>query len=263
MPICPRCRSASVNKDGRPISATQRCRCSARARTFAVRTGIPFAGYRRPREVSALAVHRCTSSRLSATSVRDLLAGRKVDVSARTILTEVQTIGPLLAAAARRRTWKIGTRWRCDEADTRRRGRWAHLHRAIDEDGHVVDAPLREHRDPESAGAFFAQASARSHMAVEGRLHPLRTRQSPATGHSPVAAMTPAQTIRRGEVTAGDGGRSGPTSWHQRARRVVAAFRCLAVESRLAGCATSTPFRRESGCSPAAHHRESARSPVG
>jgi transposase, IS6 family len=90
--------------------------------------------------------------------VVELLAERGVDVSARTVLIWVHTFGPLLAEAGRRRSRKLGRRWWCDETYLRLRGRWAYLYRAIDEDGQVVDVLLREHRDLDSARAFFARA---------------------------------------------------------------------------------------------------------
>lgn len=47
------------------------------------RTGTPFARYRRPHEVIVTAVRWYLRLRLSAADVRDLLAERGVDVSAR------------------------------------------------------------------------------------------------------------------------------------------------------------------------------------
>jgi IS6 family transposase len=93
--------------------------------------------------------------------VVDLLAERGVDISARTVLTWVQTLGPLLATAARRQAKPVGQRWYADATDVRVRGRWAYLYRAIDADGQVVDVLLCEHRDLDSATAFFAQAIGR------------------------------------------------------------------------------------------------------
>jgi transposase-like protein len=45
------------------------------------------------------------------------------------------------------------------------RGRWAYLYRAVDEGGQVVDVLLREHRDLDSARAFFVQAIGRRGVA--------------------------------------------------------------------------------------------------
>jgi transposase-like protein len=135
MPRCPHCHGSARKKDGHPSPITQRYRCHVCQRTFTDRTGTPFAGYRWPQAILLLAVRWYCSYRLSAANVRDLLAERGVDVSARTVLTWVQTFGPLLAAAARRRSRPVGTRWWCDETYVRVRGRWAYLYRAIDEGG--------------------------------------------------------------------------------------------------------------------------------
>ena len=49
--------------------------------------------------------------RLSAADVRDLLAERGVDVSARTVVYRVQQRAPLLARAGRRAAGRPGARW--------------------------------------------------------------------------------------------------------------------------------------------------------
>ena len=40
------------------------------------------------------------------------------------------------------------------------RGKWSLLYRAIDRDGHLIDAMLSEHRDMAAAKAFFRSAKA-------------------------------------------------------------------------------------------------------
>ncbi len=154
---CPHCHDPHTKKDGRTATG-QRYRCHGCRRTFTDRTGTPFAGYRWERDIIALAVHWYCSYRLSAANVRDLLAERGLDVSARTVLTWVQTFGPLLGEAARRRARPVGTRWWVDETYVRVKGKWAYLYRAIDEDGQVIDVLLRAHRDLDSAKAFLGQA---------------------------------------------------------------------------------------------------------
>jgi hypothetical protein len=57
--------------------------------------------------------------RLSAADVRDLLAERHVDVSARTVLAWAHKLGPLLAAEGRRQARPVGIRWYCDETYVR------------------------------------------------------------------------------------------------------------------------------------------------
>jgi transposase, IS6 family len=99
--------------------------------------------------------------RLSVADVRDLLAERGIDVSARTVLAWVHTFGPLLAAEARRHAPPAGRCWYVDETYVRVGGRWMYLYRAVDEQGQVIDVLLREQRDLTSARAFFVQAIAR------------------------------------------------------------------------------------------------------
>jgi IS6 family transposase len=99
--------------------------------------------------------------RLSAANVRDLLAERNFDVSSRTVLNWVQKFGPLLAEEGRRRARPVTGRWWVDETYLRLGGRWGYLYRAVDGRGQVIDVLLREHRDLDSARAFFTQAMAR------------------------------------------------------------------------------------------------------
>ena len=160
MPPCPRCAVAEVKKDGR-VGETQRYRCRSCRRTFVAHTGTPFAGHRWPQEVIVTAVRWYCRFRLSAADVRDLLAERGVDVSARTVLHWVQKFGPLLARAGRRAATRLGQRWWCDETYVRVGGKWAYLYRAIDEAGQVVDVLLRARRDLDSARAFFVLATFR------------------------------------------------------------------------------------------------------
>ncbi len=160
MPPCPRCSGAEVKQDGRSGEA-QRYRCRACRRTFIARTGTPFAGHRWPQGIIVTAVRWYVRFRLSAADVRDLLAERGVDVSARTVLYWVQKFAPLLARAGRRAAARPGARWWCDETYVRVGGKWAYLYRAIDERGQVVDVVLRMHRDLDSARAFFVLATYR------------------------------------------------------------------------------------------------------
>ena len=99
--------------------------------------------------------------RLSAANVRDLLAERGIDVSARTVLHWVQKFAPMLARAGRRAATRPGVRWWCDETYVRVGGNWAYLYRAIDEQDQTIDVLLRTHRDLASARAFFILATYR------------------------------------------------------------------------------------------------------
>lgn len=160
MPPCPRCAGVEVKQDGRAVE-TQRYRCRGCRRTFVARTGTPFAGHRWPQAVIVMAVRWYCRFRLSAADVRDLLAERGIDVSARTVLHRMQKFAPLLARAGRRAATRPGARWWCDETYVRVGGKWAYLYRAIDEADQVVDIVLRTRRDLESARAFFILATCR------------------------------------------------------------------------------------------------------
>src|SRR5262249_19036378 len=75
-------------------------RCPACRRTCTNRSGTPFAGFRWPLELILTAVRWYFRYRLSLADVRDLLAERGIDVSARTELSWGHRFGPPLAAAA-------------------------------------------------------------------------------------------------------------------------------------------------------------------
>jgi len=154
---CPYCSSPATKKDGQ-LRLSQRGRCLACRRTFTDRSATPFTRLQWPSEVVVTAVRWYFAFRLSAVNVRDLLAERGIDVSARTVLRWAHTFGPLLAAAWRRRAPRVGTCWLVDETYVRVRGRWRYLYRAVDQHGQVVDVLLREQRDLASAEAFFEQA---------------------------------------------------------------------------------------------------------
>ncbi len=157
---CPHCAGVEVKKDG-CVGETQRYRCRGCRRTFVARTGTPFAGHRWPQAVIVMAVRWYCRFRLSAANVRDLLAERGIDVSARTVLHWVQKFAPLLACAGRRAATRPGARWWCDETYVRVGGKWAYLYRAIDEHGQLIDVLLRAQRDLDSARAFFVLATYR------------------------------------------------------------------------------------------------------
>ncbi len=109
-----------------------------------------------------MAVRWSLSHPLSATSVMELLAERGIDVSQRTVLRWVQTFGPRLAAEVRQHRRPLGRKCYVDEVFFFRGAEKRYLYRAVDEHGQVVDVLFREHRDTESAVAFFRQALRRT-----------------------------------------------------------------------------------------------------
>jgi putative transposase len=93
-----------------------------------------------------------------------LLAERHIDVSARTVLTWVQTFGPQLAAALRKHRRWVGRKWTVDEVFCFRGKQKLYLYRAVDAHGQVIDVLLRDKRDRASAEAFFRRALARTEV---------------------------------------------------------------------------------------------------
>jgi transposase-like protein len=162
MPPCPYCHLPASKRDGRDPRGRQRYACHSCGRDFTEDSASAFAGYRWPADVILLAVRWSLSHPLSATSVMELLAERGIDVSKRTVLRWVQTFGPLLAAEVRKHRRPLGTKCYVDEVFFFRGKDKHYLYRAVDEHGQVVDVLFREHRDTESATAFFRQALART-----------------------------------------------------------------------------------------------------
>lgn len=67
----------------------------------------------------------------------------------------VQTFGPPLAVEARKHRRRPDGKWYVDEVFFVRKSEMRYLYRAVDEHGQVLDVPFRDHRDGESAQAFF------------------------------------------------------------------------------------------------------------
>jgi transposase-like protein len=78
-------------------------------------SGSAFSGYRWPAEVILAGMRWYLRYPLSARHVAELLAERGIDVSARTVLSCVQTFGPLMAKESDRYRRRLGRRWYVDE----------------------------------------------------------------------------------------------------------------------------------------------------
>jgi len=97
------------------------------------------AGYRFPREVSAVTVRWYLRFSLSYRDVEELLAERGIAVDHVTIYRWVQTFTPAFIDAARPARHATGDRWLLDETYVKVTGRWTYLYRAIDQHGQVID----------------------------------------------------------------------------------------------------------------------------
>src|SRR5690348_14237977 len=157
MPTCLICRRPPAKRDGYDSRGRQRYTCRHCRRDFTELSGSAFSGYRWPAEVILAAMRWYLRYPLSARQVAELPAERGVDVSARTVLSWVQTFGPLLAKETDRCRRRLGRRWYVDELFLCRGGKKHYLYRAVDQRGQVVDVLLRERRDLASAEAFFVE----------------------------------------------------------------------------------------------------------
>ena len=119
-----------------------------------------FAGFQFPAEVIVLAVRWCLRFGLSYRDVEELLAERGIEVDHVTIYRWVHRFTPLLADAARPSRRRIGDRWYVDETSVKVGGRWRYVHRAVDQDGQVIDVYVSVKRDTKAARAFFHRALA-------------------------------------------------------------------------------------------------------
>ncbi len=111
MATCPTCHQPATTRDGFDRRGRQRFACHPCHRDVTHASSGAFSGYRWPAEVIVTAVRWYLSYPLSARQVTELLGERGIDVSARTVLTWTQTLGPQLATAARRHRRRLGRRW--------------------------------------------------------------------------------------------------------------------------------------------------------
>src|SRR5262245_8582735 len=165
---CPFCQRPATKRGGYDKCSRQRYSCRPCRRDFTTDSTSAFSGYRWPADVILTAVRWYASYPLSAKHVMQLLADRHIDVSARAVLTWVQTFGPQLTKALRGYRRRLGRKWYVDEVFCFRGKQKRYLYRAIDQHGQVVDILLRDKRDRASAETFF-------HRALD------RTRTSPHT----------------------------------------------------------------------------------
>jgi transposase-like protein len=161
---CSSCHQPATKRDGYDARGRQRYSCRPCRRHFTASSTSAFSGYRWPADVILTAVRWYASYPLSATHVMQLLAERHIDVSARTVLNWVQTLGPQLAKAVQSHRRRWGRRWYVDEVFCFRGKQKRYLYRAVDQHGQVIDILLRDKRDRASAEAFFRRTLNRTGM---------------------------------------------------------------------------------------------------
>jgi transposase, IS6 family len=156
--ICPYCGLVGARKNGRDRQGRQIHQCRDCRRRFTALTGTPFAGYRFPPDIIALAVRWYLRFRLSYADVAELLAERGVGVDASTVYDWVQEFAPLYEDAARPFRRAVGSSWHVDETYTKVAGRPAYVYRASDGRGQVVDVDVSTRRATAAAITFFRRA---------------------------------------------------------------------------------------------------------
>jgi len=162
---CPSGQQSATKRDGYEERSRPRYGCRPCHRDFTANSTSAFPGYRWPTDVILTAVRWYASYPLSAAQVMQLLAERHIAVSARMVLTWVQTFGPQLAKVRRRHRRRLGRRWYGDEVFCFRGKQKRYLYRAVDQHGQVVDILLRDQRDRASAEAFFRRAWSQTGLA--------------------------------------------------------------------------------------------------
>ena len=128
MLTCLICRRPPTNSDCYDRRGRQRYTCRRCRRDFSPLSGSALAGRGDPGRPALYLRYP-----LSARHVAELLAERGIDVSARAILTWVQTFGPLLAKESDRHRWRLGRRLYADELFLCRGGKKHYFSRAVDQ----------------------------------------------------------------------------------------------------------------------------------
>src|SRR5215470_3871188 len=114
MSTCPSCQHPATKPDGYDATGRQRYHCCPCQQDFTVHSSSVFSGYHWPSDVILMAVRWYCSLPLSTAQVVRRLAERNSDVTARTVLSWVQTVGPQLDATFRRRRRRVGWHWTVD-----------------------------------------------------------------------------------------------------------------------------------------------------
>ncbi len=147
MIACPRWHHPATKHEGYGSYARQHYTCCPCHSDFTAHAVSASSGDRWPPGIILTAVRWYCSLLLSANQGVQLLAQCPIAVSARTVLTWVQTLGPQLAAATRRQRRCLGRRWWVDEVFCFRGKQKSYVYRALAQQRQVSAVLLREKRD--------------------------------------------------------------------------------------------------------------------
>jgi len=157
---CPHCAATATTEQARRTALGYRTfRCRACRRIFNERTGTPYNHLQYPTDLVLLVVLWRLRYKRSLRDLAEMFLARGFVFSHEAVRDWEARFAPLLADRLRgRRRGQSGVKWHADETYLRVDGRWCYLYRAIDRDGNLVEALLREQRDMDAAQRFFARA---------------------------------------------------------------------------------------------------------
>jgi putative transposase len=157
---CPHCEStATTERADRTELGYHRFRCRDCGRVFNERTGTPFNRLQYPTDVVCLVVLWRFRYKLSLRDLTEMFLQRGLIFTHEAVREWESKLAPLLGDTLRkRRHGVVGASWYVDETYIRVQGQWYYLYRAIDRDGHLIDARLSDTRDLVAAEAFFRSA---------------------------------------------------------------------------------------------------------
>jgi putative transposase len=157
---CPHCKStATAVRPDRTALGYRRFRCGTCKRGFNERTSTPFNYLEYPTDVVCLVVFWRYRYKLSLRDLAEMFLQRGIEFTHEAVRDWETKLRPWLTDALRKkRSSTVGNSWYADETYVKVKGQWKYLYRAIDKDGHLVDARPSETRDLAAAEAFFRSA---------------------------------------------------------------------------------------------------------
>jgi putative transposase len=157
---CPHCAAtATVAQLRRTALGYHTFRCGRCRRTCNERRGSPYNHRQYPTDLVLLVVLWRLRYTLRLRDLAELFLARGFVFSHEAVRDWEARFAPLLTARLRaKRRGQGGTKWHADETYVKVNGTWCSLYRAIDREGNLVEALLREKRDMAAAPRFFAQA---------------------------------------------------------------------------------------------------------
>lgn len=136
-------------------------RCQVCKRLFNERTGTPFNFLEYPTDIVLLVVVWRLRDKLSLRDLAEMGLTRGFPFTHEAVRNWEARFAPLLAEELRtKRRGRSEGSWYADETYVKVEGCWYYLYRAIDREGNLIDAWLRETRDFEAAKQFVVQALA-------------------------------------------------------------------------------------------------------